>query len=96
MKVSFDSAVRIPSHVLLQELDDEAVLLQLRDELYFGLDPIGTTMWKRLTSAPSIQAAFELLESEFDVAPERLRADLERLLGELFEHGLLESCAIDS
>ena len=47
-------------------------------------------MWALMTTAPSIQAAYDALLTEYSVAPEVLRHDMEALLGELLEHGLLE------
>jgi hypothetical protein len=43
-----------------------------------------------LHDAPSIQAAYELLLTEFDVAPERLRNDMDKLLNQLLEQKLIE------
>ena len=42
-----------------------------------------------LTSQPSVKAAYEALLSEYDVSSETLRSDLERLLGQMLEHGLI-------
>jgi hypothetical protein len=47
-------------------------------------------MWMVLHGAPSIQAAYELLLAEFEVEPERLRRDLDKLLEQMLEHGLIE------
>jgi Coenzyme PQQ synthesis protein D (PqqD) len=57
----------------------------------FGLDDVGTRMWALMTTAPSIQAAYyDALLAEYSVAPEVLRRDMEALLGEFLEHGLVE------
>lgn len=88
--LSFDQAVRVPDHTLMRELAGEAVLLNLDNETYFGLDEVGTRIWQTLTSAPSIQSGYESLLAEYDVAPEVLRQDLEVLVGQLLDHGLLE------
>jgi hypothetical protein len=74
----------------MRELGGEAVLLNLDSETYFGLDDVGTRVWHTLTGAPSIQAAYESLLAEYDVAPQVLRQDLEALLDQLLQHGLLE------
>ena len=47
-------------------------------------------MWTLLTSAPTIQAAYDTLLAEYDVAADLLRRDLETLIGQLLEQGLLE------
>ena len=87
--IDFSLKITVPDTVLYRELDGESVLLNLNTELYLGLDDVGTRMWTVLTSQPSVQAAYEALQSEYDVSPETLRADLERLLGEMLDHGLI-------
>lgn len=66
------------------------MLLDLRSECYFGLDPVGTRMWAALTQAGTIEAAFAELRGMYEVEPERLRGDLEKLVEKLVEQGLLE------
>jgi hypothetical protein len=82
--------VRVPSGVLMQELAGESVLLNLGTESYFGLDPVGTRMWTALAQASTLQDAYVSLLEVFDVEPERLAHDLEALVDELAQHGLLE------
>jgi hypothetical protein len=88
--IAFASKVVVPDTVLFRELDGESVLLNLKTESYLGLDTVGTRMWAVFTSHPTIQAAFETLLSEFEVAPDVLRRDVENLLEQMIEHGLVE------
>jgi len=90
MAVAFDARLRPPDDVLLSELDGECVILNLKTEAYFGLDEIGTRMWTAITTADSVQAAYESLRTEYDVDPDALRADLAEIVDALLEHGLLE------
>jgi hypothetical protein len=90
MPIAFESRVRVPEDVLLSDLDGESVILNLKTETYFGLDKVGTRMWSALTTADSIQAAYEALAAGYDVDPEQLRSDLSAILEKLLEHGLLE------
>ena len=89
MTLSFTARVTVPPDVLFRQLDQEAVILNLDSELYFGLDAVGTDMWRALTTSDSIQAAHEKLLDEYDVAPEALRSDLEELVEKLAADGLL-------
>lgn len=79
-----------PEHVVMRELDGEAVLLNLETETYFGLDEVGTRIWDELMASGSVEEALQALEKEFDVEPSRLRRDVDRLVSELTESGLLE------
>jgi hypothetical protein len=75
--------------VVVREVGEELVLLDLGRNFYFGLDPVGARMWAVLTAGHSFAQAFELLAREFEVEPERLRADLEGLVVELAAHSLI-------
>ena len=80
-----------PEHAMFRELDGEAVLLNLQNEMYYGLDEVGTRMWQLLTTSDSVQAAMDTMLEEFDVSPQTLEQDLADLITELKFHGLLEN-----
>lgn len=90
LAISFQKRVWVPDDVLIRELDGESVILNLKSERYFGLDEIGTRMWAALSTSESIQSAYEVLLSEYDVDAERLQQDMQELLEHLVEHGLVE------
>jgi Coenzyme PQQ synthesis protein D (PqqD) len=90
MSRHFSSRVTSAPDVMLRIIGDEAVILNLKSEVYLGLDPVGTRMWTVLQSSPSIEAAHAALLDEFEVEPERLRQDMDRLLDQMLEQGLIE------
>ncbi len=87
--ISFDQCVQTPEDVLFRELDGEAVLLNLDDESYYGLDEVGTRMWIVLEASKTISEAYNKLLSEFEVDAERLKVDMIELIQELNDHGLI-------
>jgi len=89
MSHSFDLQAFATPRVLQKDLGDEAILLDLETETYFGLDPVGTRIWKSITAAPTIREAFTLLLDEFDVAPDDLERDMRALIDDLVARGLL-------
>jgi hypothetical protein len=91
MTVSLATRLSVPPDVLVSIVDDEAVLLNIKRERYFGLDRTGTAMWTALTTAESVEAAYQSLVGRFAVEPEILRRDLNDLVRQLIEHGLVES-----
>jgi hypothetical protein len=93
--VSFTDRAAVPPHVLVRFLDKESVLLNLETERYFGLDETGTRMWQLVTTAPTIDAAYQLLLCEFDVEAELLRMNLTELLSRLVDNGLLQVLPAD-
>ena len=84
------SRVSITADTLINVVGEESVLLNLKNEQYYGLDEIGTRMWQVLTSGLTIQQAIEQLIGEYDVDAARLQSDLYSLIEKLSDHGLVE------
>lgn len=78
----------LPETVLRREVDGETVLLDLKTERYFGLDAIGTDMVNTLT-LHSWDHAIATLCGRYDVDPQVLMGDLDRLVTALLDAGLL-------
>ena len=80
----------VPSpDVVHRELDGEAVLLNLGTGMYFGLDEVGTRVWSCLSESTDLAAIHRTLLDEYEVAADRLEADLIELVGALAERGLV-------
>jgi hypothetical protein len=79
----------IPDDVVFEVLDDQAVLLNLKTGIYFGLNDTGTRIWKLIEEHGDIDAVRKRMLEEFDVSQETLEGDLRGLLSELLERGLL-------
>jgi hypothetical protein len=92
-EISFSDRVRIPDDVLISRLQEESVILNLDSERYFGLDDVGTRILSVLTNSDSIEAAYELLLTEFDVDRAVLRADLLALVANLLQQGIVQVSA---
>jgi hypothetical protein len=90
MEISFTDRVKVPDQVLISGLQGESVILNLNSERYFGLDDVGTRFLTVLTSANSIQSAYETLLNEYDVEGETLRQDLISIIEQLVDQGLVE------
>jgi len=90
MTVSFSDRVRVPDDVLISNVQEEAVILNLDSERYFGLDDVGTRFLSALTTSDSIEDAYKRLRSEYDVDSEALRHDLIALVENLIEQGIVQ------
>lgn len=80
---------KIAENVLFQELDGEAVLLSLDEGCYFGLDELGTRIWKLIEDNLDESQVVEKIVEEYDVEPDQARQDLDKFLGDLKESGLI-------
>ena len=88
-EISLNSRVRIQDDVLFQELQGEAVLLNLKTGVYLGLNPIGTRMWQLLQEDGALNRVLEVMLQEYDVTQEKLAQDLLDLVGQMEQQGLL-------
>jgi hypothetical protein len=70
-----ECSVKVSEDVLAQEVNEETVLLDLKSECYFGLDPVGTRCWQLLNAAPGVRDAYEVLLEEYEVESAQLRDD---------------------
>jgi len=75
---------------LFQDVEGEAVLLDLATECYFGLNLVGTRIWTLLGEDDLLQTVSDRLRAEYDAEPERITADLLVLIGQLAEAGLVK------
>lgn len=75
--------------VLFQTVADEAVLLNLDDNRYYGLDDIATRMWQMLMEHGDVDAVVRQMLEEYDVEEPVLRLDLTALLTEMEQNGLI-------
>ena len=75
--------------MLFQELNGEAVLLDLKTERYFGLDDVGLRMWHLLESNGHVDTACARLLQEYTVDETTLKDDLAELIDKLAEAGLI-------
>lgn len=77
--------------VIFRSLADGAVLFSTTEEVYFGLNEVGSRIWELLPPARETldELCTELHAQYPDVDEATLRADVEELLGELQEFGLV-------
>lgn len=88
--IEFSQRVIPVEDVLIQQLEDEAVLLNLDNEAYYGLDDVGTRIFVVLQASNSIESAYQQLLNEYDVEPEILKKDLHDFIEKLLAQGLIQ------
>ena len=89
-ELTLDTSVLVPEAVIAREVDGETVLLNLDTGMYFGLDAVGTDLWRALQANGSLHDALASLEEQYDGDNAVMRADLLQLVSQMLEKGLLE------
>ena len=91
MDISLRDTLRIRPDVVFRQLDDEAVLLDLKSGTYFGLNTVGTRVWQLLGEQAALSNVLDTLAGEYDdVTRDELERDLLSLSQELCTRGLTE------
>jgi hypothetical protein len=83
------SSARPGADVIFRELEEEGVLLDLASGRYFGLNLVGTRIWRLLAAGATPDAIAAALADEFDAPADQIGRDVEELLAELTACGLV-------
>src|SRR5438093_13768946 len=71
-------------------LGAEAAILNLKNGVYYGLDPVGARVWNLLQQPRTLSELHQILSDEYDVDGSRLESDLRHLIGQLADQRLVE------
>lgn len=81
--------IKLSSQVLMQKVADEAVLLDLGSQCYFGLDEVGTLIWEGLGENKTEDEIVGQIVQEFDVSKEVAARDVRDFLHKLEQDKLI-------
>jgi hypothetical protein len=88
--ISIDSRVVAIRDQVAADVGGEAVILSLRNGVYYGLDPVGARIWSLIEEPRSVREIRDALLEEYDVDSEQCEASVVRLLEELASNDLIE------
>jgi hypothetical protein len=75
--------------VLAAEVDGEVVMMSIEEGRYFGLDDIGSDIWKRIDPPCSFAELVDRLAEDYEATRETIAADVGALLLRLAEHDVV-------
>ena len=70
-------------------LGEESAILNLKNTVYYGLNPVGARVWNLLQQARSVGELRDALLDEYDVEAVRCERDLLELLERMRVEGLI-------
>lgn len=83
-----DRVLRAPGH-LQEEIEGQVVLLSVEAGNYYGLDEIGSEIWRALEKETTVAALCETLAAGYDAPAEVVQLDVAAFLDHLARHGLI-------
>jgi hypothetical protein len=88
--ISMQSTVVASGNQVSSELGDEVVIMDLATGVYHGLTSVGARAWSLIQQPTRVEAVRDRILAEYDVERSRCESDLQSLLGELEDKGLIE------
>ncbi len=91
-----DASLSVHSIVVASEeqvscpLGEESAILNLKNSMYYGINPIGTRIWTLLKEPRSVEDLRDTLLSEYEVDEKLCERDLLDLLEKMKSEGLIE------
>ena len=71
-------------------LGEESAILNLKNTVYYGLNPVGARVWNLLQQARTVGDLRDTLLDEYDVDATRCETDLLELLEKMRSEGLIQ------
>ena len=88
--ISNEIFITASSEQMSCDLAGEAVILNFKNGMYYGLDTIGALVWELIQKSKSLKEIREHILESYDVNKEQFENDLRKLLKDLKENGLIE------
>lgn len=87
--VELHITLSIPEDIVFRDLAGEAVILNLGTGMYFGLNAVGTQIWRLISEGCSSEQIAATFLEEDEIAKARVQKDLDILLEQLNDVGLI-------
>ena len=88
--ISLDTSVVASKEQASADLGAEAAVLNLKNGIYYGLNPVGARIWDLVQTPHTVREVRDTLIDEYDVDSDRCERDLVALLQQLVEHDLVD------
>ena len=89
-KFSPDAVFRRKAELLESDVNDEVVALDVNKGQCYGLNAVGSRVWRLLDTPKSLKDICSTLQDEYEVEPSVCHEEVSRLLSDLQSEGLVE------
>lgn len=90
VKIHNNSTIVVTDDVVSCDLDDEAAILNLKNGVYYGLNPVGAFIWNLIQKPITINEIIDILLMEYDVKNEICQNDVMDLVENLLDNRLVK------
>lgn len=82
---------QVSQEVLSSKIDEEIILMSIKADSYFGIDPIGSLVWEILSKQPlTTNEIVQIMMEDYNVDEETCRADIQAFINDMYAKKLIE------
>lgn len=89
-EITLERTISAAPDQVSSDLGGEAVILNLKNGTYYGLNEVGAFVWERIQQPQTALALRDMLLAEYEVEVEQCEQDLLELLSTMAAHNLIE------
>jgi len=75
-EIKDNSIISRHNDIVFNMLDDEIVMMSIKNAEYYGLDSIGSRIWEIIEKPVSFKQLLNILVTEYDVNEEQCKTDV--------------------
>jgi hypothetical protein len=90
-RITADTVVARSEDVVTAEVGDEIVLLNVAKGSYYDFDPVGSEVWRALTTPSSVADLCRELTTRYNVDPATCESDVIAFLQEAMQEGIFRT-----
>jgi hypothetical protein len=87
--LSESTTVVATENTLSTTIRGETIILDEADGVYYGLNDVGSFIWNLIEDPHTIEEVCEAVTAEYEVERERCQRDIEEMISELADTGLV-------
>ena len=92
-EIDRNSVCVLSKNCLARNIDDDVIILNATDGIYYGLQNAGARIWSLINGARTVGEILDQIIAEYDVPKPRAAADLKEVLQRLKAKGFIQFIA---
>jgi hypothetical protein len=88
--IDMDSRIVRSSDIVFNEMDGETIMMSIENGEYYGINSIGSRIWKLLETPKAASEICDALLPDFDVTREQCAKDVLLFLNRMAEKGVVK------
>jgi len=88
-KIDLNSRVVKNEEIISTDMDEETVMMSVELGEYYGVNPVGSRIWKLLDKPVLVSEICRTLQAEYDVQPGQCQTEVMEFVSKLLEKKLI-------